>query len=305
MYYRYEAQSFIKDINLALDEAYINSSFVFALVFGVLAFALCLFAAISMKQGRIYGVLVSLLQPLGLFASYKAVIAYSAVDFSSLVVKVTGTSQEDALTKLYEKVASNMLEYVFPQLGGCVIWSLVLGVVFFFTLIYMIVLMRAHAKGLAIFSTIVLILKAFLSPINLLAVLIGQVSQQGQMVWDFIFRIIFLFPLALIAFQGVLNILKRMKDKKQAARMASDGPMYYAPGQAPMYYAPGQAPMYYAPGQAPMYYAPTQAPMAQPVEQPVAQPAEQPVAQPAEQPAAQPVEQPAAQPVEQNDNNVQ
>ena len=60
---RYEAYSMVKDINLSLNDDYALTSLILSILFGVLAFAFCVFAAIAIKRGRIFGILVALLQP--------------------------------------------------------------------------------------------------------------------------------------------------------------------------------------------------------------------------------------------------
>ncbi|MBO5879994.1 MAG: hypothetical protein J6Q68_05535 [Clostridia bacterium] len=254
---RYEAYSMVKDINLSLNDDYALTSLILSILFGVLAFAFCVFAAIAIKRGRIFGILVALLQPVALFAAHKMVLAYSLIDFSSLNVTATGSTQSAAMSALYEKLTQNMLEIVFPQLTQYFVWLFVLAFIFLMTLIYFITIFKAHAKGLAIFGMLALIFRQLIiSPIEFVTLFLSIGTQEIQTGWYFIYCVVYTFPFFLIAIQGLINIFKNAKLRKQAkAQMAYN--QQFNPYAQPQYN--------------PNYQQPQYAPAPQPVQQPAPQ----------------------------------
>ena len=77
-YYVYEAtsESTFGDIRLMLDESYLSSSLIFTIIFGLLAMALVLTAAIFIKRARPLGIVAAVAQPVGMFAVWKCVISF-------------------------------------------------------------------------------------------------------------------------------------------------------------------------------------------------------------------------------------
>lgn len=217
--YYYEATSMLKGINLSLSSTYHLLSIISVVLCSLLAFALVMFTAIAIKRARIYGILVALLQPASFVAAWQVVVSYANVDFSCLEMTVTGSSQQDAMNKLYTAIGEAFLTEVFPQLIGCMIWAVVFAVISLFTLLYLALLIKGKKKAFAILALVIGVIRQFcISPLELVStVLLGIGNQWIQLVWDAVFRGAMLLPLFLIALQGVFVLIGNIKAKKAAA----------------------------------------------------------------------------------------
>lgn len=216
-YYSYEASLFTDIKNLVLDEGYFNTSFIITIILSVLAFALCLYTAIAIRRARAMGVIVSVLQPIGLFATFMAVRVFSNIDFTCLALTATGSSKDDAVDKLSEMVAEVFIEQVFPQLITALFLTAVLGVVTILTIVYSGVLFGAKGKGFAIGAFIILVLRfVLIYPVDIFGISFGTASQTTQSILDFVFRVMYILPLILLASQGLTVLLANKKAKKAA-----------------------------------------------------------------------------------------
>ena len=217
-YYYYEATSFPigGNVDLVLDDTYIIIGYLITILLAIMAFDLMLFTAISIKKARPLGITVAIAQPIGVFAFFQTVLAYSKIDFSCLYITVTGKSQEDAMSKLYDTMLENFVEEILPQAALFILWAFIAGIVTILTIIYAGMLFGAKGKVFAIFAFIILIGKHFLmSPVELISIYTGQVSQEIQSIWDVVFRFFIILPLFLLAVQGLINLLSNAKQKKK------------------------------------------------------------------------------------------
>lgn len=216
---RYEAYSIISDISLHLDEGYASSAMAGMILAAILAFALTLFAAIAIKRARVFGVIVALAQPVGLYAAMQMVLQYATIDFSCLeITRTSSISMDDAMAQLYEALGEAFAVEILPQAIGLIPWLLVFMVVSILSLVYAILLIKAKGKGMAITAMILMIVKyLFFSPIEMLSLFMQQGSSTIQSAWDFVFRFVYLLPLFLIALQGIINLVANAKAKKAAA----------------------------------------------------------------------------------------
>lgn len=223
-YYNYEAYSVIGDISLHLDDSYAITAFGTFILLSIVAFALTLFAAIAIKRARPYGIIVALAQPVGFFASMKYVLAYAQIDFSCLEIKKTSSvSMDDAMEKLNEALLEAFVTKIVPNIGELVVWSLVIFCVFVMTLIYLCLLIKAgYGKGLAIGALVIYILQyLFVPAVNTLPMLLELGNSQIQSIWDIIHNFAAIFPLVLIAIQGIVVLAGNAKAKKNSALEAA------------------------------------------------------------------------------------
>ena len=206
--YEYEAKSMVGDIGLKLGKDYLEMAMILMVLTAILALGLALFTAIANKKARPLGIVVAILQPIGVFAAYKSVITYADVDFSALEMTVKSTkSMEDAMSKLYEKLGETFFDKILPEMMSYMFWAMVLAAVTIVTLVYIILLMKGQSKGLAIGALILLIVRHFLiAPVDLMGVLF-QWDTQGA--WDMLFRLFYLLPLILIAIQGLMVMIAK------------------------------------------------------------------------------------------------
>ena len=220
--YSYEAQSYISDISLHLDEAYLSTAMTMTVIFSIIAFALVMFTAIAIKRARPYGVVVAIAQPLGLFAAMKIVEVYASIDFSCMeITKYSSVSLDDAMNKLDEALADAFIENIFPKMMGMFPWMFLLLATFVLTLVYAIMLFKVKGKGLAIAAMIILIFKyLFMNPVEMFSLILQSGSPAIQSGWDMIFRLAYLFPLCLLAIQGVINLVAAKKKGVEAPAAA-------------------------------------------------------------------------------------
>ena len=219
-YYTYEAtmQPLFGNARLYLDESYRSSALIFTILVGLLTFALVLVAAIFIKKARPLGVVTAIAQPIGAFAAMKWVLAFAGLDFSSLYITVTGSSQQDALNKLYEKVGDNFVEYVLPGVISCLFWGFIVTAVTVITIVYAAMLFKEKGKGLAVCAFVFLLLRfLFVSPVEIFSYILGSPSQEIQTLWDMFFRFMFILPPLFIAIAGLLNIGKKKPDVEAEA----------------------------------------------------------------------------------------
>ncbi len=217
-YYQYTATSEFLGFGLKLSDSYATSTIIASILIGILALALVVFTALTIKRARPLGIIVAIAQPIGLFAAAKTVLSFADIDFSALDITVNGSSQANAMDKLYEAMGEAFMEKIFPQMLTFFFWCIVLAVVTILTLVYIILLIKAKSKVFAIFAMILVIARHFLiSPIEMISLFLGSASQDIQSLWDFVFRFVFILPLILIAIQGLINLLNK---KKEAAAPA-------------------------------------------------------------------------------------
>ena len=68
---------------------------------------------------------------------------------------------------------------------------------------------NSFAKALAVVALILLILRwLFLSPVEMITMFLGNPSQDIQLVWDFVYRVLYLLPALFIGIAGLMNIKK-------------------------------------------------------------------------------------------------
>ena len=210
--YYYEAKSIgmFGSKPLILDETYAKSALIGMILFSIVAFAMVLLAAIFIKKARPLGIVAAIAQPVGLFAAMKCVINFAQIDFSSLYVTVTSTvSLDDAMSKLYEQVGENFMTKVLPNMYIFILWACVITVCTVITLIYAAMLMKGKGKALAVVALILLILRwVFLSPVEMIGMFIGDPSQDMQVLWDLVYRFLYILPALFIGIAGLMNIKK-------------------------------------------------------------------------------------------------
>ena len=214
---------------LVLDPAYAGKAITSSLIVGFLAFALILFAAIAIKKGRALGIIAAILQPIGAYAAAKSVIEFGNMDFSSLNIKVTASTQQAAMDAFMDKYTDALMTKIMPQMIMCIIWGMLLTVVVVITLVYIVTLLKAKAKGIALFALIVAILRLFVSPINVFAILLNQANAATQSVWDLLFRAVFILPAFLVAIQGIINLASKDKPATAEAAPVEAAPVEAAP----------------------------------------------------------------------------
>ena len=217
-YYYYEAKSFIGDISLHLTDAYKTIAIILTVLSAIVAFALVLFAAISIKRARPYGILVALAQPVGLLAALQMVFQYGKIDFSSLEMTVTSqVSLEDAMSKLYEEMGKVFMADILPQLIGYLVWAFVLFFVTLLTVIYAILLIKAKPGAFSVIAMIVMLVRHFfIAPVEFITLFLMMGSPTIQTIWDLFYKGMYLLPLLLIAVQGILVLTRAAKAKKAA-----------------------------------------------------------------------------------------
>lgn len=211
-HYYYEAKSMGKfgSEQLVLDESYGTTSLIFMILFSILAMACIILAVAFIKKARPLGVVAAIAQPVGLFAAMKCVTCFSEIDFSSLYITVTSNkSLDDAMDKLYKQLGENFMEKILPDMVTFILWAAVITVATIITLVYACMLIKTKAKALAVVALILLILRwLFLSPVEMITMFLGNPSQDIQLVWDFVYRVLYLLPALFIGIAGLMNIKK-------------------------------------------------------------------------------------------------
>ncbi len=212
--YSYEAYSKIPDISLHLTEDYATGAQKLAMIVAILAFACILFTAIAHKKARPLGIITAIAQPLGIFAAFKYVIAYSEIDFSCLSMRTTSNvSMDDAMNKLSEALAERITTEVLPGLLATTPWTLFMLASFILTVIYAGNLKKdttTKGKGLAVTALILSIVKfVVFQPINNFALLLGNATAETQASWDPTYYIFTMIPLVLLAIKGILALTSR------------------------------------------------------------------------------------------------
>ena len=217
-YYEYDAIIFDDLKNLVLDESYLGKAQLLTTILCVLAFGLMLYTAISIRKARPLGIIVAVLQPVGLFAAMKSVVAFSQVNFSALSLRTTGATEEEAMDKLTSELTDALAEVVIPQMKQYNLFTAILAVVTIVSLVYVIILLGAKARGYAVAAFIIMLLRTiFIAPVNVFSVLFGTASQSGQMAWDAFFGFAYMLPILLIAAQGLSNMIADKKAKNVVA----------------------------------------------------------------------------------------
>ena len=218
-YYEYQAKSMISDMTLYLKEGYAEKALIGTIWASVFAFIFVLIAAIAIKKARPLGIIVALMQPVGLYSAMRTVLAYATIDFSSLEMTVTSkVSMDDAMSKLYEKLGEKMLSDVFPGVLAMTPWLLLSLTTFIMSLVYFINISKkpTPGSGLAKAALIITIIKYVLvSPIETFSLLLEKGSSTIQSAWDVVFHLLYLIPLLFIMIQGIVNFSANAKAKKQ------------------------------------------------------------------------------------------
>ena len=227
--YTYEAYSKIPDISLHLTEDYAAGAQKLAIIMAIIAFACVLFTAIAHKKARPLGIITAIAQPIGFFAAFKYVIAYSAIDFSCLSMKTTSSiSMDDAMNKLTTALSERLAAEVFPDLLATIPWSLLMLAAFIITLIYCGNLKKdatTKGGGLAVTALILSIVRFVLfAPINTFALLLGNGTAETQASWDPIYYLFSIIPLALLAIKGILALTAPKAAPVEAAPAAETEP---------------------------------------------------------------------------------
>ncbi len=235
--YSYEAYSKIPDISLHLTEDYATGAQKLAIIVAILAFACILFTAIAHKKARPLGIITAIAQPLGIFAAFKYVIAYSSIDFSCLSMRTTSNvSMDDAMNKLSEALAERITTEVLPGLLATTPWTLLMLASFILTVIYAGNLKKdtTKGKGLAVTALILSIVKfVVFQPINSFALLLGNATAETQASWDPTYYIFTMIPLVLLAIKGILALTSR-----KAAPAAAEAAPVAEPVAAPVVETP-------------------------------------------------------------------
>ena len=222
--YVYEAKSFIGNIGFNIPEGYGVLLSVAAILLGLAAFAFVLFAAITIKRARPLGIVAAIAQPVGFLAAALGFISYGNIDFSSLAITVQGSTEAEAMDKLYGLLINAFVDNVMPQF---VVYMLLIGIyqaVSVITLIYFIMLTKAPSgKALGIVAMILAIIRiAAIGPIEPITLYVEISSFGIQAVWNAFFNFVFFLPTFLVAIQGMLNIFYNVREKKVAAILASE-----------------------------------------------------------------------------------
>ena len=220
--YVYEAKSFIGNIGFTIPDGFDVILTLLSILLGLAAFALVLFTAISVKRARPFGIVVAIAQPAGFLAAALAFINYAKIDFSSLVMTVTGNSESEAMSRLYEAMGNAFIDNIMPQFIVYMLFVTVYQAVTILTLIYYIQLIKAPSgKALAIVAMILTIIRmAVIGPIETMTLFL-EVSNFGiQLVWNMFFNFVFFLPVLLVAIQGILNLVHNAKMKKLDAEIA-------------------------------------------------------------------------------------
>lgn len=229
--YVYEAKSFIGNIGFTIPDGFDVILTLLSILLGLAAFALVLFTAISVKRARPFGIVVAIAQPAGFIAAALAFINYAKIDFSSLVITVTGNSEADAMNRLYEAMGNAFIDNIMPQFIGYMMFITAYQVVTILTLIYYIQLIKApKGKALAIVAMILTIIRmAVIGPIETMTLFLEASDFGIQLVWNMFFNFIFFLPVLLIAILGILNLVHGIKMKKMNAEAAQYAPAEAAP----------------------------------------------------------------------------
>ena len=208
--YYYEAKSIVPDISLHLAEDYAAGAQKLMIIMSIIAFACVLIAAIAHKKSRPIGIIAAIMQPVGFFAGFKYVLAYSEIDFSCLGMTVTSSvSLDDAMNKLRETLSERIATDIMPGLFATMPWSLLMLASFIFTLVYVAIIMKdknSRGKGLAVTALILSIIRyVFFSPINMFALFLGNATSTTQTSWDPVYYIFCMIPIVLIGIKGLAS----------------------------------------------------------------------------------------------------
>ena len=157
------------------------------------------------------------MQPVGMFASAKAVIEYGSIDFSALDITVTASSKSGATDKLMEQLSQAFVEEILPQLFIYLLWGVVLNAALVISAVYFIMLFKARVKNLAVVAMVLTIVKFVMGPVNIFALLLNDASVEAQSAWDVCFIILFIVPAILVCVQGIVN----MRHKDEPAPVAA------------------------------------------------------------------------------------
>lgn len=209
-------------IQIPLTEEYISSSLTFAIVVGLIACALIVFASIASKKSLGLGITAGIFAIIGSIANHFSVVYFHTTTFA-VSEKFVGSSLTEA-----DQMASDFLEnYMTENLPKMFIYmaasALVLAA-WVVTLIFIIKMLKVKPKLLGIFALILHIGKfLFVSPVNTLTPILTNVAatEATQKSQDTLVYATVLIPLVLIAIAGLIAMIKRTKTPAAVAEAAA------------------------------------------------------------------------------------
>lgn len=204
-----DMQDMLKQMELVLSDTQKTVMIALALILGVIAMAAIIFAAMRTKKGRVFGIIVGILQPVGLFAGVQSVIAYGGIKFSNLVVFAEGSSQSAAMDAATEKLMENLLGEYLPSVLMLSLWTMIGFVALVMTLVYVIKCMKIKPKIFAILSLVVIILRwlvfAPIDQMNMVVSMLGMGEMQQSPVWTALYFFFAMLPPLFIFIQALMH----------------------------------------------------------------------------------------------------
>lgn len=204
---------YFDNLKAELSADYIRSSTITAVIIGVIAAALIIFASIMYKKGMAMGIVAGVLQIPGALCMQKMAHYVLQMDFYRKEI-FYGSSQEDVDQQIDEFMRSYFMESLLDiiPLMLCSAFCLLAWI---FALIVVIKAMKRPPKVFAIIALILHIIRyVVIAPYDVITPIMDNVTEASQKATDIRYYIFTLIPFVLFA---VGSIFVRVKMKKQAA----------------------------------------------------------------------------------------
>ena len=209
-------------IQIPLTEEYISSSLTSAIVVGIIACALIIFASIASKKALGLGITAGIFAIIGSIANHFSVVYFHTTTFV-VTEKFIGSSQTEVDQMASDFVENYMTENL-PKMIFYVLASAVVFVAWIVTLIFIIKMLKVKPKVFGIFALILHIVKfLFIAPVNTFTPILTNVAatEAAQKSQDTLVYAMVLIPLVLVAISGLIAMIKRAKTPVAVAEAAA------------------------------------------------------------------------------------
>ena len=194
------------------SQRYILVSIIVSALIGLIAFGFMLFSAFINKRHKRLGIFAAVFQFLNVISTALLVIAYCKIDFSQIV------NNQSKITEAAQKYINENMGII-SMLG---LASITMLASFIITTVFLVKLLKGQGNRtisiIALVSNIAIF--TILQPINPFQN-INQLTEQSQLIYDIIFRIICLTPSAL-TFANSFILYKKYKN----GEISLDEPVY-------------------------------------------------------------------------------
>ncbi len=191
------------NMQIALSDAYIQSSTVFAVIVGILTAALIIATSFLVKKNKALGIVAGIAQIAGVFCTQKLAHIFMELELFRVI---TGSSQAEVEAEAAEYYLESMIAMI-PYF----LCSLVVLASWVISLIYIIKSMKLKPKVFPIFALILHIIRyVCISPIPMINALFGPVTEEVQKSTDLCNYVCGILPFVLL-FIGALICFSKAK----------------------------------------------------------------------------------------------